>query len=259
MLVHGMGGRWQHWLETIPFLAQHRRVIAVDLPGFGRSELLKEPPSAQRFADCLAELCRTLNIERAVLFGHSMGGPIALQFGSRHPDLAEALVLVAGPVFSFTRVLSVRGAPKVARTHPKVAAAIATEVLTAGLPTPQLVRHAISTRPKLRRLALWPYVKHAARLPPETAQLLVEGSGAPGVFPTARAIGKSDPLDGLYHVTCPIVSINGGDDLIVPPHDVERFAEIRPDADVVLIEDVGHMIMLERPAAFNRIAARAIG
>lgn len=258
LLVHGMGGRWQHWLENIPFLSQHRRVVALDLPGFGRSEPPKQRPSAQHFADCIAELCRARNIGRAVLFGHSMGGPIALQFASRHPDLAEAIVLVAGPVFSFSRVLSVRGAPEVARRSPTVAAAIVTGVVTAGLPTPRFVRHAIATRPNLRRLALWPCVKAPELLPSETAELLVGGAGVPGVFPTARAVGKSEPLDNLDQVTCPILSINGANDLIVPREDVERFAEIRPDAEVVLIQGVGHMLMLERPAAFNRIAARAI-
>jgi alpha-beta hydrolase superfamily lysophospholipase len=56
VLVHGMGGRWQHWLETIPSLANHGRVLAVDLPGFGRSEPPAGPPSLDGFADVAAEL-----------------------------------------------------------------------------------------------------------------------------------------------------------------------------------------------------------
>src|SRR5215472_17188434 len=53
VLAHGLGGRWQHWLENIPALAQRGRVIAVDLPGFGRSRPLPGQYSIDRFAETL--------------------------------------------------------------------------------------------------------------------------------------------------------------------------------------------------------------
>src|SRR3954470_16030406 len=52
--LHGMGGRLQHWLETIPTLAEHGRVLALDLPGFGRSEAPAAGASLERFADAAA-------------------------------------------------------------------------------------------------------------------------------------------------------------------------------------------------------------
>ena len=42
LLVHGLGGQWQNWLENIPRIAQERRVLAPDLPGHGRSELPRD-------------------------------------------------------------------------------------------------------------------------------------------------------------------------------------------------------------------------
>src|ERR1039458_3686219 len=45
LFVHGLGGRWQNWIENVPRLAQSRRVVALDLPGFGRSQL---PRSEER-------------------------------------------------------------------------------------------------------------------------------------------------------------------------------------------------------------------
>jgi pimeloyl-ACP methyl ester carboxylesterase len=63
-LIHGMGGHWQHWLETIPFLAQRGRVLAVDLPGFGRSEPLANGVSLDGLADTTAALCRAVGLER---------------------------------------------------------------------------------------------------------------------------------------------------------------------------------------------------
>ena len=56
VLVHGLGGCWQHWMENIPELAEHGRVIAIDLPGFGRSKPLPGGYSIDAFTDAIAEL-----------------------------------------------------------------------------------------------------------------------------------------------------------------------------------------------------------
>jgi pyruvate dehydrogenase E2 component (dihydrolipoyllysine-residue acetyltransferase) len=259
LLVHGMGGRWQHWLPAIPSLAEHRRVVALDLPGFGRSPLPRDKVSLELFADCAAAVCRALGITRATFFGHSMGGPIGTRFCVRHPELADGLVFVGGPVYSFARVLGLSGLPRNRRGRARVTAAIATEVFTSAFPLPAFLQGQIAARPRLRRLALWPYVRAPERLTPELAELLIGGAGSPGVFPTARAIGRSEPLVGIENVECPILSINGGDDLIVPMADVERFAAVRPDAEIIIIEGSGHMVMLEAARAFNQASARAFG
>ena len=257
VLVHGMGGRWQHWLPAIPSLAEHRRVVALDLPGFGRSPSPRDKVSLELFADCAAAVCRALGISRATFFGHSLGGPIGTRFCLRHPELADGLVLVAGPVYSFARVLGVSGLPQIRQSRARVTAAIVTEVLTAAIPLPIFLQAQIAVRPRLRRLALWPYVRAPEQLAPEQAELLIGGAGAPGVFPTARAIGQAEPMVGIEKVKCPILSINGGEDLIVPVADVEHFATVRPDAEIIVIEGSGHMIMLEAARAFNEASARA--
>lgn len=257
VLVHGMGGRWQNWLPAIPSLAEHRRVVALDLPGFGQSPLPRDEVSLELFADCAAAVCRALGISRATFFGHSMGGPIGTRFCLRHPELADGFVLVAGPVYSFARVLGLSALPLNRQGRARVTAAIVTEVLTAAIPLPAFVQAQIAARPRLRRLALWPYVSAPEQLSPEQAELIIGGAGSPGVFPTARAIGRTEPLVGIEKIECPILSINGGEDLIVPPADVEHFATVRPDAEIIVIEGSGHMVMLEAARAFNQASARA--
>ncbi len=251
VLVHGMGGRWQHWLETIPTLAEHGRVLALDLPGFGQSEPPAATASLNGFADAVAQLIRDLNVERAVFVGHSMGGPIALRFASRHPDLAEAIVLVGGAVFQFSALLGLHEVVRFIAKRPRESAAIAAEIATAGLPAPSSLRRQIASSTLLRRAFLAPYVFDPAALPSDSAALIVDGAGAPGVLPTVRAIGRSDPRAGIDSVSCPILSIAADHDRITPLPDTEAFQREVPRARTVVLEGCGHMAMLERPQAFN--------
>jgi pimeloyl-ACP methyl ester carboxylesterase len=254
-----MGGRWQHWLETIPSLAARGRVLALDLPGFGRSEPPAAGVSLDGFADGAAELAETLEIERVVLVGHSMGGPIAVRFAARHPELAEAIVLVSGAVYQFSALLGLRDVLRFARERPRETAAIAMELATAGLPAPAPLRRLVVVSRALRRLFLSPYVLDPLALPDDAASLIVDGAGAHGVFPTARAIGRSDPRDGIGAVRCPILSLATEHDRIAPLPDTEALDRDLADAQTVVLEGAGHLPMLERPRAFNAQLLRFAG
>jgi pimeloyl-ACP methyl ester carboxylesterase len=259
VLVHGMGGRWQHWLETIPALAERARVLALDLPGFGRSEPPADGTSLDGFADAAAELARAVGIERVVLVGHSMGGPIALRFAVRHPELAAAIVLVSGAVYQFSALLGLREVVRFARERPRETTAIAMELATAGLPAPAALRRLVVRTPALRRLFLSPYVLDPLALPGEVAALIVDGAGARGVFPTARAIGRSDPREGQDRVRCPILSLAAEHDRIAPLQDTGALASELPTTRTVVLDGSGHMAMLERPQAFNAQLLRFVG
>ena len=256
VLIHGMGGRWQHWLETIPFLGQHGRVLALDLPGFGRSELPANGVSLDGYADAAAELCRAVGVERAAIFGHSMGGPIAIRFATRHEGLTESIVLVAGATDTFSTVLGLRATARLAIQKPKKTAATLTEVLTVGIPTPRPLQRLIVARPRLRQALLWPYMHRPRAIRADSLASMLGGTGTRGVFPAARAIGRSDPRQGLTDVRHPILSIGAREDHICPPADLGAWAELTPKAKTVLLEDCGHMLMLERPRAFNEQVGR---
>lgn len=259
VLIHGMGGRWQHWLETIPSLAQHGRVLSVDLPGFGRSELPAGGISLDGYADTVAALCRAVGVDRAVVLGHSMGGPIALRVATRHEGLSEAIVLVAGATDTFNAVLGLRATARLALRKPKKTAAALTEVLTVGIPTPRPLQRLIVARQWLRQALLWPYMHRPRAMPADSLALMLGGTGTRGVFPAARAIGRSDPRQGLTDVRCPILSIGARHDHICPPADLEAWADLAPEARTVLLEDCGHMLMLERPRVFNEQVQSFIG
>lgn len=251
VLAHGLGGRWQHWTENIPELAEHGRVIAVDLPGFGRSEPLLGGYSIDAFADAIAELFKRLKLPRVVFVGHSIGGPLAARFAGRHPELVDAIVLAAGTVQAFADVLGLQNAGSNVRRRPATVAATYFEVLTAGLPAPAFVRNQIIKRALLRRLFLWPYLHRPEALPSASVALLVDGVGACGVLPTARAVARLRPGQWLVQPSCPMLAIGADHDAVAPLTELARFAECVPNARTVVLEGTGHMIMLERASAFS--------
>jgi pimeloyl-ACP methyl ester carboxylesterase len=251
LLVHGLGGCWQHWREIVPGLARHARVLALDLPGFGASEPIAGGVSLDGFADLAAMLARSLDCTRVVLVGHSIGGPVAVRFAARHPDLAAGIVLVAGAVYQFSALLGLREVARYARSRPRETAAIATEVVGVGLPMPERMRGAIISSKRLRQVVLAPYVRDPQALSADAVRTILAGVGARGVRSTIRAIGRSDPFAGIEHVACPILSLAGDSDRISPPADTERFQREVPRARTVVLGHCGHMPMLERPCVLT--------
>jgi pimeloyl-ACP methyl ester carboxylesterase len=89
-----------------------------------------------------------------VFLGHSLGGPLAVRFATRHPGLTKAIVLVAGTVDVFAEAVGGRHLGRNLRHHPRTVASAYFEVLTAALPAPAVLRRQASRRPALRRLLL---------------------------------------------------------------------------------------------------------
>src|SRR5918999_3559037 len=79
VFVHGLGGQWQNWLENIPRAAQERRVIALDLPGFGLSAMPQHEITIPRYARYVNALCGQLGLDPVELVGNSMGGYVAAE------------------------------------------------------------------------------------------------------------------------------------------------------------------------------------
>ena len=96
LMIHGLSGCWQNWLENIPFFARDHRVIAIDLPGFGESEMPEKKISISPLRRHVDALLDALEIDEPVrLIGNSMGGFIGAELAIRYPQRIERLVLVA--------------------------------------------------------------------------------------------------------------------------------------------------------------------
>ncbi|MDY7226366.1 alpha/beta fold hydrolase [Hyalangium rubrum] len=97
VFIHGLGSYLKFWRYQLDaFAAQGYRVVAVDLPGYGKSDKLATfPYSMEAMADAVRELVTLLGVEKPVLVGHSMGGMTALSYAIRYPEEPGALVLTA--------------------------------------------------------------------------------------------------------------------------------------------------------------------
>lgn len=94
VFIHGFGTSLEIWHKNIEVLSKKYRVWALDIPGFGYSDLKKFPdyfPSITRF---LKVFLKELKIEKAILAGLSLGGAISMSFAVENPQLVEGLILV---------------------------------------------------------------------------------------------------------------------------------------------------------------------
>lgn len=100
VLIHGLCGSGKWWAANVPFLARRYRVYTVDLVGFGRSRC-GHPFTLTDAARTVAAWMRQVEIGRAHVLGHSMGGHIAAELAADHPELVDRLMLVDAAALPF--------------------------------------------------------------------------------------------------------------------------------------------------------------
>src|SRR5215207_2306514 len=175
VFVHGLGGQWQNWLENMPRAARERRVIASDLPGFGRSEIPRDGITISKYARCVEALCQQLDVGPVAVVGNSMGGFVSSEVAIRYPERVERLVLVSAAGISSANV---------SRAPALLAGRIAAAVTgyTAA-------RHRqFAKRPVTRHAALALVARHPSRLAPDLAwEALIKGVGKPAFYDALRA------------------------------------------------------------------------
>ena len=239
VLVHGLAACWQCWLETIPRLAaEGRRVIALDLPGFGDSEMPRDDISIGGYGRCVEALCDQLDLGQVVVVGHSMGGFTAAEFAIQYPQRVERLVLEAAAGISTSQVQ---------REPVLVGARVIAALSAAGAARSRR----IVTRPRLRWLVLQTVMRHPSRIPSDFAYELLSHSGRDGFRPALDAILSYDYRDRLSQISCPTLVIWGREDVLVPARDADEYAQTIPGARKVVFDDTGHSPMMERPQTFN--------
>ena len=240
VFVHGLSGCWQNWLENLPYFAQKRRCIAMDLPGFGYSEMPREKISISGYARQVDALCEQLELGECVVVGNSMGGFVTAEMAIRYPQRVErsSLVAAAGisitnlrrrPVMTGARIIGALGAASAAQTRVMV------------------------KRPHLR----WAFTnfvfRHPTRLAPDLVYELVRGAGKPGFVPALDALTSYDFRDRLPEIKCPTLIVWGEHDMLVPVEDAGEFERAIPESRTVILDDTGHTPMLERPTKFNEL------
>ena len=234
LLVHGNIGssRWWTRLPELP----GARFVAPDLPNFGQSDRL-EPSQApgssdiDLYADYLIAFAETLGLDRPVLVGHSLGGAVAISALCRAPELWASSVLVDS-------------APP------------------SGLVTPEAHYAAIerfkTDRPLLRSAlaAVCPTLDDPGFLDKLTDDALRMN---PESFAgNARALARFDRSAECGAYKGPVLVVWGRRDVIVTEAMSRATAEAFPRGTLEILDHVGHSAIIEDPAGFRDILARAV-
>ncbi len=228
VFVHGFPLDHTMWRHQLGHFAKVHRVIAPDLPGFGKTPLVGESVSIIDFADGLTTLFDALSIqERIVLCGLSMGGSIAMQFALRHPQRLAGLILC-----------DARAAADTSEAQ-KVRREVATRVINDG---PDFLVDTIASRLVAKEtLASQPGVQ-------EELAKVIRQSPRNGVANGSLALGsREDVTARLKDIDVPTLIIVGEHDVISPSAEMRTIADALPQATFVEVARAGHMAPLEAP------------
>lgn len=251
VLIHGFGGSVFTFREMVPRLARAHRVVAVDLKGCGYSE--RSASAGLSHGDqivMIRGLLDRLGIERGVLVGHSLGGAVVQRFAATHPEMVDALVLVASATGDE------RLAQHLARGVPPAFAGVL-DVLTwavsrafrrSALLANIVVRSSHMRLVSRRLVQLWSYNPSAVgadvRRGYETPMRL-RGTLA-ATMRALRDTARDLPLE-RSRITMPVLLLYAANDRTAPPALALRLRDRLPQARVVVVDHAAHLLLEERP------------
>ncbi|GAB2906420.1 alpha/beta fold hydrolase [Rhodococcus aerolatus] len=240
MLVHGLGAGWRSWAPLIDQLAQHREVIAVDLPGFGETPPLSGEVSIATLTDSVVDFIREQGLDGVSTVGQSMGGRIVLELARRGIG-GDTVALDPGGFWS-DRERRVFGAT----LKPSVALVRALRGRV-----PFLLGNAVGRTALLAQLSARPWALSRETVLPDVLGL----AEAPSTGPALDALITGPKQEGAPAGTAPgRVTIGWGRrDLVTVPKQAQRACELFPDAVLHWFERCGHFPQWDAPQEATRL------
>ncbi len=249
VLIHGLGSSMPAWKENLAALSARHRVVAIDLPGYGKSSKGNYDYSMAFFAKAVRGVVRELGLSHVVLVGHSMGGQIAMTYALEYPQDVDALVLS-----------SPAGLERFADGEAH---------WLAGATTPEFTCKADAEAVWLR------HTQNFHRVP-KSAEFMVRDRlavvGGPDFEAYCNAVSRSvaGMLDGpvvdrLRDLELPTLVVFGEYDNLIPNPllhggSTERLAkkavETMRDGQLVMLERAGHFAQFEAADAWNSAVLR---
>lgn len=221
VLVHGYPLDHSIWEPLAPFLEQQFDLILPDLRGFGESEVMPADDSIVDYASDIAGLLTHLNIRKAYIAGHSMGGYVALAFAREYEDRVAGLALVASQMAA--------DAPD--RKEGRYASAKQVLEQGAGSVAEQMA-------PKLSVVPRWQAFAHG----------LIEKQPPQGIAAALYAMaGRPDSSEMFAAFPFPVVIVHGDADELIPVQKGRDMKAAHPAAHYTELPGAGHLLMMEQP------------
>lgn len=240
ILLHGSApgsSGWVNFSGNIAPLASEFRVIALDVPGWGRSD--PAPVGRADSVGALAEFMDALEIDRASLVGNSMGAMIAMSFAASHPDRIAHLITMGAPALFGANALA-PGGPSEGLKH-----------LVRGYQDPSL-----STLKAMYEVMVFDsnhvtkesleQRRDAANARPELLTDFLNSFGQPGYMPTPT-------VDEVARISAPTLLIHGRDDRVIHFENALKLCATIADSRVHLLNRCGHLAQIEHVDEVNAL------
>jgi pimeloyl-ACP methyl ester carboxylesterase len=233
VLIHGLGGAAENWVDLAPLLSSRFRLLIPDLPWHGASS--EGPPKAtlRTFSDAVCRCMDAEELSSSVVIGHSFGGQVALQIAIVEPSRVRALVLA--PVSGIS-------SSEVKRRYALMTSSWLRPARRTNALRPRILRSR-----SLRQLAFSSMVSDVDTLSDAGADSFYAGAAAArNTRPALRALLRHDLREELHRVRAPALLIWGARDVALPVSDGVEYSR-RLGARLRVLADTGHLPCAERP------------
>ena len=245
LLLHGLGNSLDFWVEVAPVLAQSRRTIAIDIPGFGRSPTPANGFSLEHISEAINAFSDAIDITESVLVAHSLGTFIALQMAAQQPLRFKRLILVDGTLMRATQLIQ---DPKRILTNPGLAVYVSAQFIGGLFPIRRPTANLISHTRVIRDITLWPYVANPDSVNPDVLAAALSDNGGWNVL---RVLGESHSIKleaMMSAVTQPVDLAWGAKDHLINYVDIQQARGHMRVHRALEISDCGHWPMVEKPS-----------
>jgi pimeloyl-ACP methyl ester carboxylesterase len=236
VLVHGWLSSSRIWEQLAGRLAQRFTVYTLDLSGFGESDKPLSGYGIRNGSRLLYAFCAHFGLTRTNVIGHDLGGAMAVKLAADHPDVVGRLVIISTPADENQIDLP-------------------TMLWLVTLPVIGPIFYALGrvARP-VRRLWMRPFVADSDDLTDEVVD--DAGRSTPAAVSKTLSISRREISRGRLArqariIKIPLLVVSGEDDQIVDPQAVGVWAGGVDRAEICLIDECGHLPMIERIAEFN--------
>ena len=225
VLIHGLGLDRTIWHPLVSGHLSDFEVIMPDMLGHGESDAPQGPYPMSLMAENLAELLETLDISKAIVCGHSMGGYVALAFASQFPQMLAGLGLITTNAYADSEEKRTGRYDLIKKIKEQGAIALAESLAPKLSRDPVVIKKSHQLISKTKPMGLIGALEGMALRPDRTAF--------------------------LPEVDVPAIVAAGEDDQITNYDEAQLMAEALPQGQFLGLPNVGHMPMLEDPAALG--------